>query len=358
MARLGDICMFQSGGTPSKSNPLYFGGTIPWITTVALNGNLIDENSAIEWITEKALTESAAKIVPKNSIMVGARVGVGKVAINSIPMSTSQDIISLLNIDESKWDKTFICKWLTSQNRYLQAQARGATIKGIKIETIANLKIPEIPICKQRAIAGNLHKVERLLSLRKQQLAKLDELVKARFVEMFGDPISNNKDLPTKSLIDVVTLQRGYDLPVQSRKADGGIPVYGSNGILGHHSEARASNGVITGRSGTIGSVYYCKGAYWPLNTTLFSIDTYSNDIIYLAHLLRYYNLERFHDGTGVPTLNRNIIHKEQIIDVPVKQQKVFSCFVQYIEQSKLTIQQSLDKLEVLKKALMQQYFG
>lgn len=103
MARLGDICMFQSGGTPSKSNPLYFGGTIPWITTVALNGNLIDENSAIEWITEKALTESAAKIVPKNSIMVGTRVGVGKVAINSIPMSTSQDIISLLNIDERKY---------------------------------------------------------------------------------------------------------------------------------------------------------------------------------------------------------------------------------------------------------------
>jgi len=358
MARLGDICRFQSGGTPSKSNPLYFGGTIPWITTVSLNGDVISSGDAVEWITEKALAESAAKIVPANSIMVGTRVGIGKVAINSSPMSTSQDIVSLLGIDESKWNKGYICKWFSAQSNYLQSQARGATIKGIKIETLSNLEIPEIPVEKQLSITTYLDKLSHLISLRKRQLAKLDDLIRARFAEMFGDPITNSKELPAKELIQVVRLQRGYDLPVQSRERGGKIPVYGSNGVLDYHSQGKAACGVVTGRSGTIGKVYYCEGAFWPLNTTLFSIETHGNDIIYLTHLLRYYHLERFHDGTGVPTLNRNIIHKEPIIDVPVSQQTIFSSFVQQVEQSKMKIQQSLDRLEVLKRSLMQDYFG
>ena len=84
--RLGEICRFQSGGTPAKSNPEYFNGNIPWITTVSLNGAQICEENAVEWITDKAIKESAAKIVPANSIMVGTRVGAGKVAVNTVPI--------------------------------------------------------------------------------------------------------------------------------------------------------------------------------------------------------------------------------------------------------------------------------
>ena len=99
MVRLGNICRFQSGGTPAKSNPSYFGREIPWITTVALNGATICEADATDWITQEAIEHSAAKIVPAGSIMVGTRVGVGKIAVNSVPMSTNQDIISLLDIE-------------------------------------------------------------------------------------------------------------------------------------------------------------------------------------------------------------------------------------------------------------------
>ena len=83
MVKLGDICTFQSGGTPSKSNSEYFNGSIPWITTVALTGDYIGKNDAVDWITDKAIQESAAKIIPENSIMVGTRVGIGKVATAS-----------------------------------------------------------------------------------------------------------------------------------------------------------------------------------------------------------------------------------------------------------------------------------
>ncbi len=211
---------------------------------------------------------------------------------------------------------------------------------------------------EQQKIAAVLDKVSELIALRKKQLEKLDELVKSRFVKMFGDPVYNSQNFPTTEFVNVVTLQRGYDLPVYNRNSGGVIPIYGANGILDYHSEAKSRNGVITGRSGTIGKVYYCEGFFWPLNTTLFSIDNHGNNVIYLAYLLQYFILKRFYDGTGVPTLNRNIIHKKQIINIPIELQEQFANFVTKIDKQKLTIQQSLDKLEVLKKALMQQYFG
>ena len=193
MAKLGEICAFQSGGTPSKNKPEYFGGEIPWISTTALNGGKINEADAVAWITPKAIRESAAKIVPANSIMVGTRVGIGKVAINTVEMSTSQDVISLIGIDKDKWYKPYLCKLLLSKKDYFNSQARGATIKGIKIDVVANIDVPEIDYATQRKVAATLNKIDTLIVLRKQQLAKLDELVKARFVEMFGDINVNNK---------------------------------------------------------------------------------------------------------------------------------------------------------------------
>lgn len=185
--KLGCICKFQSGGTPSKSNQDYYNGGIPWVTTTSLNGKQIDARDAVDWITEKAIDETAAKIVPANSIMVGTRVGVGKVAVNLVDMSTSQDIISLLDIDDSAWDKDFLCKYIQGKNRFLNSQARGATIKGIKIDVLANLDLPEISIDKQRYISTNIDKVNHVIELRKKELEEFDELIKARFVEMFDD---------------------------------------------------------------------------------------------------------------------------------------------------------------------------
>ena len=204
MAKLGEICAFQSGGTPSKNKPEYFGGEIPWISTTALNGGKINEADAVAWITPKAIRESAAKIVPANSIMIGTRVGIGKVAINTVEMSTSQDVISLINIDEDKWYKPYLCKLLLSKKDYFNSQARGATIKGIKIDVVANIDVPEIDYTTQRKVAATLNKIDTLIFLRKQQLAKLDELVKARFVEMFGD-ISNSRKVPMQDVCKIIT---------------------------------------------------------------------------------------------------------------------------------------------------------
>ena len=188
----------------------------------------------------------------------------------------------------------------------------------------------------QNKVVIELDKITTIIQMKNNQLAELDNLIKSRFIEMFGDPISNSKGLETTDLINVVKLQRGYDLPVQDRVQDGDIPVFGSNGALDNHNEAKViGGGVITGRSGSIGKVYYTEEDYWPLNTSLFSVDLHGNNIVYLAYLLELFDLSRFADGTGVPTLNRNNVHNKQIINVPVEEQIVFADFVKQVNKSK-----------------------
>jgi len=165
---------------------------------------------------------------------------------------------------------------------------------------------------KQEKIVDILDRVSDVIEKRKAELSYLDTLIKARFVEMFGDPIRNTQNRPTTEFINVVKMQRGFDLPVQDRQQDGEIPVYGSNGALDYHNVAKIHGGVITGRSGTIGKVFYTEGDFWPLNTSLFSADTHGNNVIYLGYLLQLFDLTRFVEGTGVPTLNRNMFHNKQ----------------------------------------------
>ena len=213
----------------------------------------------------------------------------------------------------------------------------GATRQKLTQAAMRQMVIPYRDMTEQLQIIKKISQIVRSIEKRKEELQLLDQLVKSRFIELFGDPIKNTQHRPTTAFVNVVTMQRGFDLPVQDRAQSGNIPVFGSNGVLDHHDQAKACiGGVITGRSGTIGKVFYTKGAYWPLNTTLFSVDTHENNIIYLAHLLRMFNLARFTEGTGVPTLNRNKFHSAPIIDVPIDEQNQFAAFVEQTDKSKL----------------------
>ena len=387
MARLGDICKFQSGGTPSKGEASYFNGNIPWITTVALNGSIIDESYAVDWITERAIENSAAKVVPANSVMVGTRVGVGKVAINKVPMSTSQDIISLLDIDESKWSKEFICKFILGKGAYLNSQARGATIKGIKIETLAGLQLPVIPLEQQCKIATVIDAVDNLISLRKQQLAKLDELVKARFVELFGSLNDNEKGLDIVSIEELCTLIKDgtHQTPTYTEDKQNGFKFLSSKDVMTQkicwddikyipaelHEKLYATiqpqrNDILMSKNG----VNYGVAA---VNDTDEIFDIYVSlallrprtdmvNPVYLRCVINNPDTKRQFDssikGIGVPNLHLGEIKKTKVLLPPIEKQNEFVAFVEQTDKSKLTIQQSLDKLETLKKSLMQKYFG
>ena len=384
MARLGDVCKFQSGGTPAKGEPSFFDGNIPWITTVALNGSIIDEKNAVDWITEKAIEKSAAKIVPAYSVMVGTRVGVGKVAINSVPMSTSQDIISLIDIDEQKWSKTFICKFILGKGSYLNSQARGATIKGIKIDTLAELQLPDVTIEEQKKISNVLDSVNNLISLRKQQLAKLDELAKARFVELFGTIHDNKFGYEIKTLQDVCEqIKDGtHQTPTYTDDSVNGYKFLSSKDVTTGkidwthlkyipeelHNELYAriaprKGDILLAKNGTTGiAAIVDREEVFDIYVSLALLRPIEINSVYLWAAINSAETKQQFDsslkGIGVPNLHLGEIKKARIIVPPIEQQNQFASFVEQTDKSKLAIQQSLDKLETLKKSLMQEYFG
>ncbi|MDY7051821.1 restriction endonuclease subunit S [Limnospira fusiformis] len=116
-----------------------------------------------------------------------------------------------------------------------------------------------------------------------------------------------------KKLEDVCTLQRGFDLPKRLRKK-GEYPLISSSGCIDIHVEAKVSGpGVVTGRSGSIGSVFFIEKDFWPLNTTLYVKNFHGNDPRFIFYLLNKFDLSSFSSGAGVPTLNRNTVHSETV---------------------------------------------
>jgi type I restriction enzyme, S subunit len=126
----------------------------------------------------------------------------------------------------------------------------------------------------------------------------------------------------TKRLGDVATLQRGFDLPTQNR-VGGEFPLVSSSGISDtHHKSAVRGPGVVTGRSGSIGGVFFIDEDFWPLNTVLYVKDFHGNDPKFVFHLLKKFDLQRFASGAGVPTLNRNFVHDELVSVPPFSEQR------------------------------------
>lgn len=112
-----------------------------------------------------------------------------------------------------------------------------------------------------------------------------------------------------KRLGEVINLKRGYDLPVKKR-INGKNPIISSSGVNGYHNESKVkAPGVITGRSGLLGQVYYTENDFWPLNTSLYVEDFKGNNPLYIYYLLKTMNLGNYNAGSSVPTLNRNHVH-------------------------------------------------
>lgn len=130
---------------------------------------------------------------------------------------------------------------------------------------------------------------------------------------------------------DVVTLKRGHDLP-NDRRIDGDIPVVSSSGITGWHNEARAEPpGVVTGRYGTIGEVFYLDRPYWPLNTALYAIDFHGNDPKFVAYFLRNQLKNYQSEKAAVPGVDRNVLHKIKVrCPDPQAQERIVSILSAY----------------------------
>ncbi len=124
-----------------------------------------------------------------------------------------------------------------------------------------------------------------------------------------------NEEWCTVNLGEVLTLQRGYDLPASVRNDGGKTPVISSSGISGYHDIHKAEPpGVFTGRYGSIGGVFYITQPFWPLNTTLYVRDFKGNHPLFIYYLLQCVDFDKFSDKTGVPGINRNDIHRLKVL--------------------------------------------
>lgn len=158
-----------------------------------------------------------------------------------------------------------------------------------------------------------------------------------------------------KRVDEFAPLQRGFDLPINNI-VSGNFPVVFSNGILKFHNEFKAkAPGIVTGRSGTIGKVFYITEDYWPHNTSLWVTNFIDSEPKYVYFLFNYLNFNRFGSGSGVPTLNRNDVHPYKIPLPPLPEQQKIAEILSAWDKAIETCQKTIEELRSRNKGLAQQ---
>src|SRR6266568_6231009 len=157
------------------------------------------------------------------------------------------------------------------------------------------------------------------------------------------------------TLGEVITLQRGFDLPIQDRKP-GIVPIVSSSGITGTHSDAKVLGpGVVTGRYGTIGQVFYVTRDFWPLNTTLYIKDFKGNDPLFISFLLRTIDYHSYSGKSGVPGVNRNDLHEIALSLPSLPEQRAIAATLSDVDALIMSLDRLIAKKRDIKQATMQQ---
>ena len=197
--RLGDICDFIGGGTPSKSNEDYFNGNIPWATVRdMLEFHLSNTELSI---SEDAVSESATNVLPKGMIIISTHVGLGKICELMQDTAINQDLKGV-SFSNDIVNKYFFVYWYRSIANYIISKGRGATVKGVTLAFMKNLSIPVPPRDVQEQIVAELDKINEVIADCRELLRNLDALAQSLFYDTFGDPISNPKGWEMKHLQD------------------------------------------------------------------------------------------------------------------------------------------------------------
>jgi type I restriction enzyme S subunit len=376
--KLGDVCKIQSGGTPSRGNLNYWNnGNIPWVKISDIKEKHLSRTE--EFITQEGLANSSAKIFPKETILYTIFATLGEVSILEIDATTNQAIAGLQIIDENIC-KDYLYYYLISLKPFVNEIGRGVAQNNINMQILRNFEIPLPSLEEQKAIARKLDKVSGLIEKRKTQLEKLSELVKSRFIEMFGDPVYNPNRLPTKPLAELGSLDRGrskhrprndtkllggpYPLIQTGEVSNAGLYIteyQNTYSELGLQQSKMWNAGTlcITIAANIAQTAILTFNACFPDSVVGF-IPSDEIDAIYMHYWFSFFQKILDEQAPQVAQKNINLkILSELQVTIPSKEaQQEFVAFVKQTDKSKFEIQKSLEKLETLKKALMQKYFG
>jgi type I restriction enzyme S subunit len=196
---------FFSGGTPSTKRPEFWDGNIPWTTSAHIDGLYLDEGA--KYITSQGLERSSSKLVPRGNLLIGTRVGVGKVAITSIDIAISQDLTGAI-VDKTKAHPEFLAYAIQSDDvqELIRLSSRGTTIKGIPREELVQIPIPLPSLSEQRRIAHVLSTIQRAIAAQDDLIAAAGEVKRSLMQRLLINELGS---IPTVSLESVAQIVSG-----------------------------------------------------------------------------------------------------------------------------------------------------
>ena len=200
--KLGDICEIVSGSTPKTSIDEYWDGDVKWITPAELNDDSYIISDSARKITELAVKKTGLTSFPEGTVILSSRAPIGKVAIAGCELYCNQGFKNLICSD--KIINKYLYWFLKRNTHFLNSLGRGATFKEISKAIVSEIEINVPEIEQQKKVVEILEKVSGIIARRKKELSALDDLIKARFVEMFGDPIKNPKGWEVVTIGDIV----------------------------------------------------------------------------------------------------------------------------------------------------------
>ena len=385
MARLDEIFDLQMGKTPSRNNADYWtDGQYDWVSIADLGSYQKYVEDTKERISALAVQESGIKSVPANTVIMSFKLSLGKTAITQEPVYTNEAIMAFIPTGKYAVLPDYFY-YLFSAKDWTKGTNRAVMGTTLKKATLGAVSITVPPIDEQRKIAAILDKVSDLIAKRRQQLDTLDELVKARFAEMFGDPLDEGcryQKVPLGVVADVGSSKRIFEKEYVSS----GVPFYRTKEIVelskGHKITtelfitkerfteicdeygAPQKGDLLISAVGTIGVIWIVDGKndFYFKDGNLLRVSVSNNfNPVYLKMLLETLiaaHKQKMSVGTAYAALTISMLKEMMVYLVPIDEQNQFAAFVKQTEKIKANINRSLEKLETLKKALMQEYFG
>ena len=383
--KLEDICEIASGGTPKRSEDSYWkNGKIPWLKISDIKSKYVDKSE--EHITQKGLDNSSAKLFKKGTIIYTIFATVGEVAILNIDATTNQAIAGLTIKDSAQINPSYLFYFLKSIKKQMHLLSRGVAQNNINLSVLRQIKVPIPDLNVQERIVNALDQMQNNIKLRQMELSKLDILIKARFVEMFGDPGLVHRENKVCNLENVAEVRSSHRIFTREFTKSG-VPFYrgteisllanGKEPIHSYYiSKARYDEITKNDSKPKIGDLLMpsiCdKGQIWLVNTSkpfyykdgrVLCISPNRekfNTIFFHQYMKMKSQIEYLKIGSGSTFAEFKIfqLKKLKINIPPLKLQNEFASFVQQVDKSKVAIQKSLDETQILFDSLMQKYFS
>ena len=377
--KLSELFDLQMGKTPSRNNHIYWNtGDNKWISIGDLSESNIYITETKEHISDLAVRESGIKAIPENTVVMSFKLSIGKTAITTQEMYSNEAIMAFIDKKTITVLPEYLYYLLSGQdwNKGTNNAVMGKTLNKA---TLSERKIYIRSLEEQKKIVDILNGIKQIIDKYKSQLNKLDTLIKARFIEMFGDQKANPFEWPQTTIGDCCILKSGTSLPADKENEGGAIPYVkvGDMNYPGNEQYITTSSRFVTeqtARAGIFpaGTVIFPKrgGAIGtnkkrlttlPICADLNVMGVTAGSALKSQYLMAYFNmvdLGAVDNGSSVPQINNKDIAPLVICLPPLELQEQFAVFAEQVDKSKSAIQKSLEKTQTLFDSLMQEYFG